>query len=153
MLTFMIDENVNNGDKPLYSISSAARILGVSVHTLRMYERQGLILSYKKESNQRLYSEHDIERIKCLRTAINERKFSIQAIKTIYSMIPCWDIVKCSEEERNKCPAFLEDFKPCWTYKHTDNRCARLNCRACHVYTDYYKCEDIKESIRNGTLK
>lgn len=149
----MVDKNINNDDTPLFSISSAARILGISVHTLRMYEKEGLILSYKKESNQRLFSEHDIERIRCIRSAIKDKKFSIQAIKTIYSMIPCWDIVKCSEEDRNNCPAYNEDYMPCWTYKHTDNRCARLNCRACHVYTDYYKCEDIKESIKKASLK
>ncbi|MCX8056055.1 MAG: MerR family transcriptional regulator, partial [Ignavibacteria bacterium] len=82
-------------DKPKYKISEAAKILGISVHTLRMYEREGLILPFKKTTNQRLYSEKDIERLKCIRNSINEKKISIEGIKRIFSLIPCWAIVNC----------------------------------------------------------
>ena len=51
-------------DTPLYSIGTAARVLGISVHTMRMYERSGLIVPFIRETNQRLYSERDIERDK-----------------------------------------------------------------------------------------
>lgn len=44
-------------DTPLYPIGTAARMLGVSVHTLRMYERKGLIIPHHAESNQRLYTD------------------------------------------------------------------------------------------------
>ncbi|MFH2031950.1 MAG: MerR family DNA-binding transcriptional regulator [Bacteroidota bacterium] len=40
--------------EPKYTISSAANLLGISVHTMRMYEKEGLIIPFKKESNQRL---------------------------------------------------------------------------------------------------
>ena len=48
---------INNPNSPKYTISSAATLLGISVHTLRMYEREGLIIPFKKESGQRLYSD------------------------------------------------------------------------------------------------
>lgn len=92
-------ENFNN-DLPIYPISVAAQLLNISVHTLRMYEREGLIIPHKKKSNQRLYSKVDLERIQCIRKAINESKISINGIKTIYSLIPCWELVKCSEEDK-----------------------------------------------------
>ncbi|MGB9664543.1 MAG: MerR family transcriptional regulator [Ignavibacteria bacterium] len=57
---------------PKYKISEAAKILGISVHTLRMYEREGLIIPYKKSTKQRVYSDEDIDRLKCIRNAINE---------------------------------------------------------------------------------
>lgn len=137
---------------PVFTISTAASMLGISVHTLRMYEREGLILPHKKVSNHRLYSQNDIERLTCLRNAIRDKKYSISAIKALYSMIPCWAIVKCSLEDKEACPAYLNGTKPCWTYKHLDNMCDELPCQACEVYSTL-TCEDIKSEIIKFTDK
>lgn len=137
-----------NEDTPLYSISSAARMLGVSIHTLRMYEHEGLVMPFKKESAHRLYSETDIERLKCIRHAITEQKFSIPAIKTIYSLIPCWNIVNCSNEDRINCASYNGHGKPCWTYEHIDNSCSGRVCRSCDVYKLYATCDRIKDAIK-----
>lgn len=142
-------EQIINEDTPLYSISSAARILGISVHTLRMYEKEGLFLPHKTESGHRLFSNRDIERLKCIRNAINEMKFSIAAIRNIYSLIPCWDIVKCPDSERNNCIAYNNYGKPCWSYDHKTNICKNLNCRKCEVYVNYSDCHKIRDSIKN----
>jgi len=133
---------------PLYSIGTVARMLGVSVFTLRMYEREGLVLSHRSASAQRLYSESDVERLRCIRKAINEMKFSISAIKTIYSLIPCWDIVKCSETDRANCAAYSGHSQPCWTFTHENNTCAHRQCRECAVYTMSTDCGNIKASIQ-----
>lgn len=140
-------EQVDNFDIPLYPISSAAKILGISVHTLRMYEKEGLILPFKKESNHRLYSESDIERLKCIRRAININKISINGIKAIYSLIPCWEINNCSKEDRNNCEAFLSHSEPCWTFKHLNNSCYNKECRICNVYKNFTECWKVKELI------
>lgn len=132
---------------PLYPISSAAKILGISVHTLRMYEKEGLILPFKKESSHRLYSESDIQRLKCIRNTININKISIAGIKTIYSLIPCWEITNCLTENRKNCEAFASHSKPCWTFKHSGNSCYNKECRSCSVYKDYSECGKIKELI------
>ncbi|EIB6518855.1 TPA: MerR family transcriptional regulator [Enterococcus faecalis] len=42
-----------------YKIGEFAKILGVSVHTLRYYEKEGLIIPEKRERNLRYYSEED----------------------------------------------------------------------------------------------
>ncbi len=140
-------ENFGNYDLPLFPISSAAKLLNISVHTLRMYEKEGLIIPFKKESNHRLYSKADIDRLKCIRKAINESKISIAGIKTIYSLIPCWEITKCSEEDRKNCVAFKAHSQPCWTFKHEKNVCAKKDCRNCDVYFQYAECSQIKELI------
>lgn len=75
-------------DEPIYPIRTAAKLLNISVHTLRMYEKENLIIPFKKSTNHRLYSNSDIERIKCIRNAINEMTISIKGIKRIYSMTP-----------------------------------------------------------------
>lgn len=140
-------EQLNNFDLPLYTISNAAKLLEISVHTLRMYEKEGLIIPFKKESNHRLYSRADIERLRCIRRAINESKISIAGIKTIYSLIPCWEITKCNSEDRKNCEAFKNHSHPCWMFKHKNNSCENKNCRQCDVYNKFAECVKIKELI------
>ena len=142
-------ESIRHEDQPVYSIGTVARMLGVSVFTLRMYEREGLLISFKAESNQRRYSESDIERLKCIRKAINEEKFSIPAIRAIYSMIPCWEIVRCTEVDRAGCPAYKGHSQPCWTYEHKNSACGNQACRECPVYRHITDCGKIKASITN----
>jgi MerR family transcriptional regulator/heat shock protein HspR len=134
--------------EPIYPIRKAAKMLNISIHTLRMYEKENLIIPYKKSTNHRLYSQSDIERIRCIRSAINGAKISINGIKTIYSMIPCWEIINCSSEDRNRCPAFLEHNEPCWSLKGEDTICAGMNCRECSVYQNFGECGSIKEFIK-----
>jgi MerR family transcriptional regulator, heat shock protein HspR len=140
--------NMNSGnDDPLYTISTAAKLLEISVHTLRMYEREGLIVPFKKESNHRLYSRSDIQRLICIRKAINIEKLSIAGIQTIFSMIPCWSIKGCSHQDQLNCLAFSSFSKPCWMINHKNNICENQVCRECIVYKNYPECGKIKESI------
>lgn len=146
----MVMKNIDNAfDKPVYSISSAARLLDISVHTLRMYEREGLIIPFKEGNKNRLYSDRDIERLKCIRNKIKKKKFSISAIQAMLSLLPCWAVINCPIEKRDKCPAFINAEKPCWTYFKNEG-CLNINCRDCKVYQNF-KCEKIKETIKNYT--
>ena len=140
-------------DQPIFPISQAAQLLGISVHTLRMYEREGLIIPFKRETKQRLYSRSDLDRIECIRRAINESKISINGIKTIYSLIPCWEIIKCTDEDRKNCQAFAGHEQPCWTYSHPNTICENKNCRECEVYKDHAECGKIKDLIKTITGK
>lgn len=133
---------------PVYPIRTAAQLLGISVPTLRMYEKEGLIIPYKTDGNQRIYSEDDLERLRCIRRAINESKISINGIKTIYSLIPCWEVVKCSEEDRKNCNAFQSHEQPCWTFNHPNTTCESMDCRECDVYRKYSQCGSIKDLIK-----
>jgi DNA-binding transcriptional MerR regulator len=52
----------------LYRIGTAARLSGVSVATLRNWERRyGLIVATRGEGRQRLYSREDIDRLRRLK--------------------------------------------------------------------------------------
>lgn len=139
-------------NEPIYPIRTAAKLLNISVHTLRMYEKEKLIIPFKKSSSHRLYSESDIERIKCIRSAINESKISINGIKTIYSMMPCWEVMNCSNEDRNRCSGYLTHQGPCWSVKGKDTVCAAKDCRTCSVYKDFGECDSIKNFIRNKLI-
>lgn len=139
-------------EKPRYSISEAAEMLDISVHTLRMYEKNYLFVPFQRESRQRRFSDHDIERIRCIRNSINQKKLSIEAIKVIYSLIPCWEIINCTKDERQKCPAFNSHGNPCWSFSHKDNICKKIECRECTVYKEYSDCHIIKETIKKFTV-
>lgn len=136
-------------EEPIYSISTAAKLLGISVPTLRVYEKEGLLIPFKTEGNQRKYTQADLERVECIRTAINEKKISINGIKAIYSLIPCWEVVKCSDEDRAICSSFMCDEKPCWTFTHPNTTCAERSCRDCDVYKKYSNCGTIKDLLKN----
>jgi len=136
-----------NCETPVYSIGTVARMLGISVFTLRLYEREGLIIAHKSDTNHRRYSQHDVERLKCIRRAISELKFGIAGIKGVYALIPCWSIVKCSEEDQANCEAYKGHSKPCWAHKHESNTCSTRICRECPVYQKLTDCSKVKASI------
>lgn len=138
-------------DQPMFSISSAAKLLDISVHTLRKYEREGLILPHKSEGNQRIYSKRDLERVSCIRKAIEETKISINGIKTIYSLIPCWDIIGCSDADRRNCDSYNGHSGACWSHNHPNTTCDNRDCRLCSVYTENYQCSQVKDLIKNIT--
>lgn len=139
--------NPIKSDTPLYTIGITAKILGVSVQTLRLYEQEGLIITQKSEGNHRMYSNEDLERLQCIRHAINVDKISIGGIKKLQGMIPCWSLINCSLEERSNCPAYKSHTGGCWTHKHKDNVCAEQQCRLCEVYKRSSTCSQIKEQI------
>ena len=133
---------------PNYSISTAARLLGISVHTIRMYEKEGLIIPFKSSGNQRRYSDMDLERIRCIRRAINTDKVGIEGIRRMLALIPCWAIINCNENDRRSCNAFSSYMKPCWTYHHKNNVCSDRDCFNCEVYNTFGDCGSIKEKLK-----
>ncbi len=137
-------------ETPTFTIGEVAQELKVSVETIRLYERRGLMLIEKTNGNQRVFSKSDIERIKCIRTAINEHKISIEGIRRIQSFIPCWEHVQCPVEQRQTCPAYLRMDAGCWTYKHSTNKCADRKCRSCKVYQLSGDCEKIKSLVHHS---
>ena len=58
--------------EPRYVISVAAKILGIQSHTLRYYERIGVIEPSRSRGNIRLYSERDLDQLRRVKTLIEE---------------------------------------------------------------------------------
>jgi len=133
---------------PLFTIGTVARLLGVSVHTLRMYERKGLVLPMHAESGHRLYSQHDLDRLKCIRSAINVDKISIEGIRRVFTLIPCWAIVNCPAGDRDACPAYTGHCGPCWTAGEKGNFCRERQCRECEVYVKFAECGSVKDKVK-----
>jgi len=58
--------------EPRYVISIAAKILGIQTHTLRYYERIGVVEPSRSRGNIRLYSEKDLEQLRRVKTLLED---------------------------------------------------------------------------------
>ncbi len=58
--------------RPRYVISIAARMVGIEAHTLRYYERLGLVQPERSSGNIRLYSEEDIDRLRSVKALMSD---------------------------------------------------------------------------------
>jgi MerR family transcriptional regulator/heat shock protein HspR len=58
--------------KPRYVISVAAKMIGIEAHTLRYYERLGLVQPERSGGNIRLYSEEDVERLRYIKALMSD---------------------------------------------------------------------------------
>jgi MerR family transcriptional regulator/heat shock protein HspR len=70
------------GTRPVYVISVAAEITGLHPRTLRIYEEKGL-LSPVRRNRIRLYSEHDIERVRVIRQLIEIHHLNLAGVQLI----------------------------------------------------------------------
>ena len=62
----------SSDSEPKYVISVTSRIVGIETHTLRYYERLGLVQPYRSEGNIRYYSENDIEQLRRIKTYMDD---------------------------------------------------------------------------------
>jgi MerR family transcriptional regulator/heat shock protein HspR len=58
--------------KPRYVISVAASMIGIEAHTLRYYERLGLVQPERSSGNIRLYSEEDVARLRYIKALMSD---------------------------------------------------------------------------------
>ena len=74
-------------NEPRYVISIAARMVGVQTHTLRYYERVGVIEPRRSRGNIRLYSERDIAHLKRVKTLMDDMGVNLAGVEVIMRMV------------------------------------------------------------------
>ena len=74
-------------DDPCFVISVAARILGVQTQTLRYYERLGLVEPHRSRGNQRVYSRRDVERVRRMRTLIDDLGVNLAGVEVVMRLL------------------------------------------------------------------
>lgn len=77
---------MDKDNEPRYVISVAARIIGAQTHTLRYYERIGIISPSRSQGNIRLYSERDIEQLRRVKTLMDDLGVNLAGIEVILRM-------------------------------------------------------------------
>jgi MerR family transcriptional regulator/heat shock protein HspR len=141
-----IDAKPSLSSDPIYTIGVAADRLGITVHSLRQYEREGLILTHKTPTGRRLYSDLELEKIRCIKEMIQEQGLNFEGIRRMMALVPCWKLRKCKGTVKDSCYPVKDKTKPCWA---SEDKCAHPlpDCRDCPVYQKTVHCDDIKPLI------
>jgi hypothetical protein len=96
--------------KPLYTISVIADLMGVHPETLRVWERHGLVKPPRRNA-QRLYTDNDLKRLSFIRGLL-DKGLNLMGVASHLTFYPCWlhdDCPKCMRQSiRQGCA------KPCW---------------------------------------
>jgi len=141
---------MNSTNGKWYKIGEVARMQGIAVETIRMYEREGLLLVEKTPAGQRIFDRDDVHWIECIRRLIKEKGLNIEGIRRLLALLPCWNLRPCPEAERSGCPALLGAAQPCWTMKERiPEFCRAENCRTCKVYQNAIHCANLKKLMYN----
>jgi MerR family transcriptional regulator/heat shock protein HspR len=84
--------------KPRYVISVAARMIGIEAHTLRYYERLGLVAPERSSGNIRLYSEEDIDRLRYIKALMSDCGVNLAGVEVALRLM--WRMKEMQQMER-----------------------------------------------------
>jgi len=73
--------------EPRYVISVASRIVGMEPHTLRYYERLGLVQPRRSGGNTRLYSQDDIDQLCCLKSLMSDLGVNLAGVEVALHLL------------------------------------------------------------------
>jgi MerR family transcriptional regulator/heat shock protein HspR len=73
-------------DRPRYMISVAAELVGMHPQTLRIYEQKGLVHPKRTAGNTRLYSDHDVERLRLIQRLTTELGLNLAGVERVLDM-------------------------------------------------------------------
>ena len=76
----------NINDEPRYIISIAAKMVGVQNHTLRYYEKIGIIEPYRSRGRLRLFSDRDIARLRRVKTLMDDLGVNLAGVEVVLRM-------------------------------------------------------------------
>ena len=88
--------------KPRYVISVAASMIGIEAHTLRYYERLGLVQPERSSGNIRLYSEEDIDRLRYIKALMSDCGVNLAGVEVALRLMQRMKEMQQQLEEMEK---------------------------------------------------
>lgn len=76
-----------NLDKPLFTLSVAADLLGVHPRTLMIYETEKLVVPNRTKTNRRRYSQNDIRRLEFIQFLTRKKGVNLAGVKAILELL------------------------------------------------------------------
>lgn len=131
-------------DEELFTPRDVSQMLNLSVESLRLYEREGLLVPYKLSSGHRRYTQGDVDWLACIQKQIHEHKLNFAGIRYLLSMLPCYEMKPCCLEDKENCPAGSKSCRPCWDFENTPCRARGEDCRTCVVYQQVLNVDNLK---------
>lgn len=96
--------------EPVYTIGIMSKSLKVCPATLRIWERKGLIKPMRLGKN-RFYSRCDMDRLEYIKTLLQKKRVNIEGVRQILAATQCWQVKKCSPNQRQACDVYLQHKK------------------------------------------
>jgi len=88
--------------KPRYVISVAASMVGIEAHTLRYYEKLGLIQPERSSGNLRLYSEEDVNRLRHIKALMSDCGVNLAGVEVALRLMQRMKEMQQQLEEMEK---------------------------------------------------
>src|SRR5436853_592007 len=76
-----------NADRPVFTLSVAADLLGMHPRTLRIYEEEGLVVPARTETKRRRYSQNDIKRFQFIQHLTQRLRVNLAGVRIILEMM------------------------------------------------------------------
>jgi MerR family transcriptional regulator/heat shock protein HspR len=92
-----------------FVISVAARLVGVHEQTLRYYERAGLVEPARSKGRIRLYSLHDLERVRQIRRLTDDMGVNLAGVEVIMRLT---DHIRQLEEQIQELQSEVRRVRP-----------------------------------------
>lgn len=73
-------------DEPKYPIGVVAQLVDLHPQTLRHYEDLGLVVPRRTPGNHRLYSEHDVERLRLISRLTSDLGVNLAGVEVVLNM-------------------------------------------------------------------
>lgn len=80
--------------RPVYIISIAAGLAGCHPRTLRIYEEEGLLEPVRTDTNIRLYSDDDLQRVRVIRYLTQVRGVNLAGVKLLLQFHDIADLLE-----------------------------------------------------------
>ena len=81
-------------NRPVYVISIAASLAGCHPRTLRIYEEEGLLEPVRTQTNIRLYSDEDLQRVRVIRYLTQVRGVNLAGVRLLLQFEDVSDLLE-----------------------------------------------------------
>jgi MerR family transcriptional regulator/heat shock protein HspR len=115
--------------RPVYVISIAAGLAGCHPRTLRIYEEEGLLDPVRTDTNIRLYSDEDLERVRAIRYLTQTRGVNLAGVKLLLQLRDAADFLDEIAEQLAREDAEVETPQPLQVTNEPANRKPRTRQR------------------------
>lgn len=123
--------------KPVFTMRVASKLTGISPGTIREYERQGLLRTHRdSQNNHRLFTQGEIKWIVQIWLLIHKEGLNYEGIRRLLLTTPCWKVLKCPAEYKDKCKVYTDSKLTCWSLEVLPECCIdhQRICQICKVY-------------------
>ena len=102
-------EVVASNSEPRYVISVASRMVGIEAHTLRYYEKLGLVQPRRSGGNTRLYSQEDVDCLCCAKALMGDLGVNLPGVELALHLMQRMEAAQHRFEEiENRLRRYME---------------------------------------------